>query len=60
MNHVCFHLVKPNSIHRSTQMCIEHSLAVLNTTSHDYSQGNYILIRKETWLRQIPLICGSR
>ena len=24
-----------NSIHRSTQMCIEHSLAVLSTTSHD-------------------------
>ena len=24
------------SIHRSTQMCIEHSLAVLTTTSHDY------------------------
>ena len=33
---LCIFIQFSNSIHRSTQTCIEHSLAVFATISHDY------------------------
>ena len=32
------------SIHRSAQMCIEHSLAVFTTTSHDDNNTFFLII----------------